>query len=83
MRQYEPIWLAIKQNGEASIVAPIAAHRRIIQAVRKEKATDLTYRFELSEKRQRYELKEEVSNKLIRFYLVQLEYRPIPGLADL
>ena len=83
MRQYEPIWLKIKATYTASLSAPPALHARIIQAVRKEKAIDLAWRYMLAESKERYELKEEVIGKIITFTLVSMEYKPNPGLRDL
>ena len=81
MRQYEPIWLKLKENNKASISAAPALHRRIIQAVRKEKARDIGWRYLVKENKKRYELKETVIGKIITFKLVELEY--IPKLDDL
>lgn len=50
MRQYQPIWEAIKKNNTASIVAPISNHKRIIKAVSKEKYLDEGYKLQLEEK---------------------------------
>lgn len=44
-------------------------HRRIIQAVRKEKAGDRGFHLLNSEARIRYKLLEKVEGKLITFYL--------------
>jgi len=58
MRQYQPIWNQIKQTGTATIVAPVAFHRRIIQAVRKEKWRDIGWKLLTSEAGVRYELQD-------------------------
>lgn len=50
MRQYEPIWTAIKRNNHASIVASIRSQAKIIKAVVKEKNIDTGYKLELSDK---------------------------------
>lgn len=63
MRQYQPIWEQIKKHKCAIIVAPAHLHRRIIQAVRKEKWRDAGFRFLLSEAHIRMELSEEVDRK--------------------
>lgn len=60
MRQYSPIWNQIKKAGTATIIAPIAFHRRIIQAVRKEKWRDEGWRLLTSEAEIRYELQDKV-----------------------
>ena len=57
MRQYQPIWNQVKKHKVARIVAPISVHRRIIQAVRKEKAKDLANRLDNAENKIRTELK--------------------------
>jgi hypothetical protein len=49
VRQYEPIWIQIKQNLKCEISAHKAHHRRIVKAVTKEKDMDLGYKLELSE----------------------------------
>lgn len=56
MRQYQPIWEAIKRNNHASIVAPISNHRRIIKAVQKEKYNDTAYKDNLYNKGLKAEL---------------------------
>lgn len=83
MRQYEPIWINLKANKEAHLKAPVAIHPRIIQAVRKEKATDAGWQLMLLEDKKRIELKEEVIGTVIRFYLVEMEYKPFPKITDL
>lgn len=83
MRQYEPIWIKIKTKYKVSLRAEPALHARIIQAVRKEKAIDLGWRLMLAEAKERYELKEEVTGKIITFELVAMEYKPFPKLEDL
>ena len=72
MRQYEPIWNALKKNHKASLTAPIELHRRIIQAVRKEKVSDLAWKFINSENNKKYELKEDITGRLITFRLVDI-----------
>ena len=49
MRQYQPIWERIKKTKTATIVAPVENHRRIVQAVRKEKCKDEGWRLLCSE----------------------------------
>ena len=56
MRQYQPIWEQIKKTGAATLVAPLASHRRIIQAVRKERSNDRGWRLLTYEAKLRYTL---------------------------
>lgn len=71
MRQYQPIWEQIKKHNEATIVSPAHLHKRIIQAVRKEKWRDVGFRFLLSEAGIKLELREFPDRKkgVIRFIL--------------
>lgn len=71
MRKYQPIWEQIKTSNKVSIAAPIAMHKRIIQAVRKEKVKDVGWHLLLGEQGIRYKLKEKVEGKMITFYLVR------------
>ncbi len=81
MRQYEPIWIQLKEKHQVAISASPTLHRRIIQAVRKEKAKDVGWKYLLAESKKRYELKDQSIGKIIKFHLVELDY--IPCLADL
>jgi len=49
MRQYEPIWVRIKNKNVASLVTPTANAARVIKAVIKEKHLDTGYKLMLSE----------------------------------
>lgn len=71
MRQYQPIWEQIKKHKEATIVAPAHLHKRIIQAVRKEKWRDAGFRFLMSEASIKLELREIVDRKkgVVKFIL--------------
>lgn len=71
MRQYQPIWEQIKKHKEATIVAPVELHKRIIQAVRKEKWKDLSFKFLACEAGIRMKLVEESNKKkgTIKFFL--------------
>lgn len=40
MRKYEPIWIALKTHGSASINAPVKSHPLIVRMVCKEKWLD-------------------------------------------
>ena len=79
LRQYEPAWLAIKQNpnpptGKFSceLSAHKAHHPRIIKAVVKEKDMDVGYKLECSEMKppQRSRLRVTTSGSIIRFRLL-------------
>lgn len=50
MRQYEPIWLRIKNKKTASIVTHVNNQTRVIKAVKKEKHRDTGYKLLLAEK---------------------------------
>jgi hypothetical protein len=41
MRKYQAIWEQVKLTGTAELIAPVASHTRIVNAVRKEKMKDL------------------------------------------
>lgn len=45
MRQYEPVWIHLKNTGECKITAPRPLHPRIIKAVKKEKYMDDGFKF--------------------------------------
>lgn len=46
MRKYEAIWIALKRDKEASIVAELSLHRRIVAGVIREKFKDLGWKFQ-------------------------------------
>lgn len=72
MRKYQPIWDALKNNSTVSITAPIENHKRIIQAVRKEKTKDSVWQLMVSEKGHKYKLLETIEDKKITFKLVDI-----------
>ena len=74
MRQYEPIWAAIKRNKLASIVAPIHNHRRIIKAVTKEKYNDDGYKLELAESglKSKLVVTQDIDNKEMLTFTLQI-----------
>ena len=82
MRQYEPVWLAIKTNLVCEISAHRVYHRRIIKAVVKEKDMDLGFKLELSERYppQYALLKSSRSGSVIRFTLI---YKPLITLDSI
>lgn len=71
MRQYTPVWQALKKHKTAKLVAHASRHRTIIQAVRKEKWRDLGFKLLASEQGKIYKLYEEVDTEhhTITFYL--------------
>jgi hypothetical protein len=69
MRKYQPVWEAIKQNGNACLVAQPEMQERIIKAVRKEKTMDVGWKLLNSEAGIRYKLKEVVSGNKVQFTL--------------
>ena len=71
IRKYQPIWCELKRSLAVTLHAPLIDHCRIIQAVRKEKANDVAWRFLLSEKNQRYKLKDESSGIILKLSLVR------------
>lgn len=82
MRQYQPIWEAIKlyPNAETTLTAPTKNHKRIIQAVRKEKSKDMGWRLLESEKGYKYVLNYKVLGKKLTF---TLEQQPLDAMAGL
>lgn len=72
MRKYQPIWDLIKKHDEVSIRAPILRHRRIIQAVRKEKSNDSVWQLMCSENYLKYKLLETICEDKITFKLMDI-----------
>ena len=75
MRKYQPIWEALKQHGTASLIADTKMHRRIIQAVRKEKTKDRGWKLLELEKGKHWKLYDSAEGKKLTFTLE--EYTPI------
>jgi len=69
MRQYEAIWLKLKNDTKVRIAAPAALHRRIVKAVTKEKDMDVVYKMEMIGKNLRVYLKHESDGGVLRFWL--------------
>lgn len=46
---YQPIWDTLKEKHQARLVAPMALHTRIFDAVRKRKNLDLAYKLQCSD----------------------------------
>lgn len=65
MRKYQPIWEALKKDLTVSLAAPLASHRRIRIAVRKEKNKDLGWKLICSDKGNSYKLHYEIDGKLM------------------
>ena len=72
MRKYESIWVQLKRDYVISVSANPSAHNRIIQAVKKEKANDIGFRYLKAESGKKCSLKHISAGKLIKFYLVDL-----------
>jgi len=86
MRQYEPIWHAIKTKNHASIVAPVERHKRIIKAVTKEKHRDEGYKLLLADRclKATLVISVDVTNKnLITFSLSMKIIPAYIGVHDL
>ena len=71
MRQYQPIWEALKKGGVCIITAPAPLHRRIIKAVIKEKYNDLGYKLELAENNKRAKIVYTKKHSMIEFKLIK------------
>jgi hypothetical protein len=82
MRQYFPVWQAIKTNLICEISAHRAYHRRIIKAVVKEKDLDLGFKLELAERypAQIALLKSKRAGSVIKFTLI---YKPLITLDSI
>lgn len=72
MRKYQRIWEELKKNKIASITAPVDSHRRIIQAVRKEKCSDTGWIFLLQETGTTYRLMDKKIGNTIEFHLIDI-----------
>lgn len=69
MRQYEPIWIELKNKNKAVITAPKVLHRRIIKAVCKEKDMDLGFKLKCSEECIRKKIFYTTKDSVIKFEL--------------
>jgi hypothetical protein len=63
MRKYQPIWELIKDDMEATIVAPLESHNIIIKQVIKEKYKDCAFRLLCDERNVKYKLQINADNK--------------------
>jgi len=72
MRKYQPIWEAVRNNSTASLSAEPIMHRRIIQAVRKEKTKDLGWKMMCLEAGKKYELLDTTDGHLLTFTLADI-----------
>lgn len=70
MRLYQPIWDSLKVNKEVTILASPEAHARIRKAVKKEKWSDVAFKF--SEDGKRLELKIWAEGNKLHFKLQEL-----------
>jgi hypothetical protein len=73
MRQYEPIWIQVRDTGMCEISTHKAYHARIIKAFWKEKDMDLAFKLECSEAYPpiRCVSKVEVTGSVIKFTLIR------------
>lgn len=69
MRQYEAVWIALKERGSVRLAVPTPLHRRVIKAVLKEKYQDFGYRFQMMQSHTRLRLEYECKNNVITFTL--------------
>jgi hypothetical protein len=78
MRKYERLWKAIKSSSPlpSKVSTPIQNHKRIINAVRKEKCRDATFRYLAGEEGKKYELCVTIEDSDIVFNLLPTD-RPI------
>jgi len=74
MRQYQPIWEQIRTHKKAKLIAPSDKHRRIIQAVRKEKCKDEGFKLLCAEASKTFKLVETVDAEkgIIEFTLIDV-----------
>lgn len=70
MRKYQSIWIQLKKEMTASLIAPIDSHKTIIKMVIKEKYKDVGWKLLLSEKGLRYRLAHKVIGSKITFRLI-------------
>lgn len=71
MRKYQPIWDKVKKEGKARISTPSHNHKRLINAVRKEKAEDTAWKLVQLEQGKRYKLLETIEDRVITFELIE------------
>lgn len=83
MREYEPIWIALKQHGKVSLTANRLLHPRIIKAVTKEKWQDLAFKLDIEPKIAI--LSHHANHSILTFVLdisYRLDFRTRPPLTD-
>lgn len=73
MRKYQAIWEQVKIAGAAELIAPVASHPRIVNAVRKEKMKDLGWALLQVEAdpNKKHMLMNYSEGKHLKFYLTQ------------
>ncbi len=74
MRQYTPLWHAIRDATDKSVTLriPINSQGRVIQAIRKEKCRDSEFRYQCELRDVRYKVKDKVESsdpELLTLYL--------------
>lgn len=73
MRKYQPLWEKIKFDAPTpvSVAAEPDLHRRIINAVIKEKTKDLGWKLLMTESGKKYKLQYDTAGNIILFYLIE------------
>jgi hypothetical protein len=69
MRQYQPIWIALKSKGNLKVAIPKQLHRRVIKAVMKERYMDDGFKLELLENEQRCWIQYAAKGEVVEFTL--------------
>ena len=68
-RKYAAAWQQIKQDGYATIVCAPQMHRRLINALRKERTLDTGWSLLLAEQHKRAKLRQVCYEDSVFFYL--------------
>lgn len=79
MRMYQPIWVTIRDTGQATVMVAKPMHSRLIRAVKKEKCKDLAWRV-LNPEYRKYKLFiDDCQNDRVTFtlYNVHAKAKPI------
>lgn len=70
LREYQPIWEAIKSQGKTRLSVPIPFQPRVRKAVLKEKYNDLGYKVLLAERHKIARLEIETRGAMMIFTLI-------------
>lgn len=76
MRQYEHIWIKLKEAHEVQLVIPRQLHNKIIKALNKESAKDVAFRFKCIEQDKSYRLSIVQFNDILRLSLIFRDTMP-------